>query len=185
MNTAGSFVGELIEKGQNTTKSTISDISNSLSGQIGIKRGGNPQQMGANGSQNQVQPQGELTQGGEPAGVSADELRARTEEVVKDFYAPSDNVVKGPVDQLDTAAKQKLAQARAELQRMHGEAYYEPLISYEKKQAEEEKPAERVERQEKEERWELQQKEDKKPQPFELAARRAMTNAEMRGSTPG
>ena len=67
----------------NAVKSTVSDISDSVSGQIGLKNEQNAAQ-----SQSQNQPQDQVQQ------AEAGNLQTeRTKEMVRDFYSPSDDLV--------------------------------------------------------------------------------------------
>ncbi len=176
-----SAFGELMEKGQqtvsDTTKKAVSDVADSVAGQLGIKNGTN-----SNNSQN-PQPQvsspkpGDISQNVSES-MAADET---AEEMVRDLYAPSESFPSAPSseeqERMETA--QKLVALRKQL---HDEIYYNPLVSPQKPE-EEERPAERVERQEKEEMQDLQEKDASKPPP--LAVQRAQTTIEINRGVAG
>jgi len=145
--------GEMLEKGQqtvqNTVKSAISDVAGSVGGQLGVKNEASPdaqgntqtQQTQQGNGQNQPQLPSEATI---PQAVNS----AETNELVKEFYAPSDDIGAGvsspdsPEEQAKT--QQEIAKLRQEL---HKGTYYDPLIAYENKKKngeEEEGAAERV-----------------------------------------
>ncbi len=156
------MLGELLEKGQrttqNTVKSTVSSTASSVAGQLGVKPEMSPDNSGKTQaqSQTQAQPQAESSK---PQAASTPE----TIELVKEFYAPSQDLSKPLTDaqqkdQLET--QQKLAKLRAEL---HQGTYYEPLIAYETKKPQgEEAVAEKVEREKEEEEQKKMQLEEKK-----------------------
>jgi hypothetical protein len=159
--------GEMLEKGQQTVpktvKSAVSDVAGSVAGQLGVKPEASPDAQGKaqtqaqNQAQAQSQPPAENTI---PQAASSPE----TKELVKEFYAPSDDSAPAsPADKqkAQAEAQQKLAKLRQEL---HQSTYYEPLIAYEKKKPgqEEEGAAERVEKQEKEEEQKKMELEEKK-----------------------
>ncbi|MGA2911823.1 MAG: hypothetical protein ABSE17_04320 [Candidatus Levyibacteriota bacterium] len=177
--------GEMLEKGQqtvgNTVKSAVSDVAGSVAGQVGIKNEKNSGQQKPQ-VQQPTQP---------PAENSAAQAASSQEtmELVKEFYAPSDDVQattakNSQQEQVETQAK--LTKLRQEL---HQETYYEPLIAYEKKkpgQQEEEGAAERVEKQEKEEKqkkMELEQKKAKEEQ--DIATNRAQRATEANRGVAG
>jgi len=152
MDKAGMF-GEMLEKGQqtvqNTAKSAVADVANSVAGQVGVKPESSPD-AGVNArSQNQTKAQNS------PKAESAVVQAASTPEtlaLVKEFYAPSQDLSQPLTeaqqkDQLET--QQKLVKLRQEL---HQSTYYE----------EEEATSEKVEREEKEEQQKKMQLEEKK-----------------------
>lgn len=168
-------VGELIEKGQNAAtsavKSTVSDISDSVSGQVGIKT----EPTTNSNTQSQNQPKDQVPQQGESGQIQTE----RTKEMVKDFYSPSDDLIQS--SQQPATDEQQLAQVRQKLQQeLHNETYYQPLFSYEHNLKKTESKSEELEREKKEEMAELQQKEADSPPP--LAVKRAQTHTE---TSPG
>lgn len=182
--------GEMLEKGQqtvqNTVKSAVSDVAGSVAGQIGVKPEASPNTQGK--TQSQAQNQTQNLSKAEPA-ISQAASSPETMELVKEFYAPSDDAQVASAQnpqQEQAVAQQKLAKLRQEL---HQETYYEPLIAYEKKkpgQQEAEGAAERVEKQEKEEeqkKMELEQKEAKKEQ--DIATSRAQRATEANRGVAG
>jgi hypothetical protein len=164
MDKAGMF-GEMLEKGQqtvqNTVKSAVSDVAGTVVGQIGVKPEASPDASGKAQSQNQNQAQSSpKAEPSIPRAASTPE----TIDLVKEFYAPSDDNQKvAPADkqQVDAQTQQKIAQLRQEL---HKGDYYDPLIAYETKKPgqEEDGAAERVEKQEKEEKQKKMELEEKK-----------------------
>jgi hypothetical protein len=181
--------GEMLEKGQQTVQSTakaaVSDVTNTVAGQIGVKPEASPDAQG----KTQVRPQNQ-TQAlpkTEPTVLQA-ASSSETLDLVKEFYAPSDdvqapNAARNPQqEQAETQAK--LAKLRQEL---HQSTYYDPLIAYEtKKPQEEEAVAEKVEREEKEEdreKIELQQKKAKDTQ--DIATSRAQRATEANRGVAG
>lgn len=168
---------EILEMGKsnvtNAVKSTISDISDSVSGQIGLKSEPTAQiqtQSSQNQPQNQVQQQGESSQ-----------LQTeRTKDMVREFYSPSSDLPQNN-SQTGTPEEQQLAQIRQKLQQeLHTNVYYEPLFSYEHNLNKTESKVEELEREEKQEAMELQKKEADKPP--SLAVSRAQTHTE---TSPG
>ena len=186
------FFGEMLEKGQqtvqNTVKSAVSDIAGSVTSQIGVKPEASPDAQGKAQTQAQNQTQVQSPPSGEPA-IPQAAATPETIELVKEFYAPSDDNQKvSPVDKQksDAEAQAKLQKLRQEL---HQTEYYEPLIAYEKKkpgQGEEEGAAERVEKQEKEEqqkKMELEEKKAKEKQ--DIATSRAQRAVEANRGVAG
>ena len=180
--------GEMLEKGQqvvqNTAKSAVSDVTGSVSSQLGVKQEASPDVKG----QGQSQTQAQIPPSAEPV-IPQAASSAETKELVKEFYAPSDDTPSvSPQDkqkaQMET--QQKLAKLRQEL---HQTEYYEPLIAYEKKkpgQEEEEGAAERVEKQEKEEEQKKMQLEEKKvKETQDLATSRAQRTTEANRGVAG
>lgn len=167
-------LGELIEKGQNVTtnavKSTVSDISDSVSGQIGVKNEVNVKAQ----TQSQSQPQDQIQQQGESSQVQTE----RTKEMVRDFYSPSDDLSYNA--QTATATEeQQLASVRQKLhQEQHNEVYFNAILNADAPKQQEERPAEKMER-EKIEDLQIEQK--KKQNELPIAVQRAQTH-EM---TPG
>lgn len=177
-----SAFGELMEKGQQaasgTVKNVAGDIGNSVAGQLGLKN-----ETNSNNSQNPQQVQDQAGSSVKPpseALPSASPENELTEEMVQDFYAPSENIPQNIAseeqERLETA--QKLTALRKQL---HDEVYYQPLTN--PKREDEERPAERVERQEREEMQDLQKKEAEKPPP--IAVQRAQTTIEMNRGVSG
>ncbi len=157
--------GELLEKGKQTAsdavRTTASDISTSISDQVGITNETN------SSSQNQN------TNQGEPQQQTLGENQ-RTKEMVQDFYSPSEDYSGGVQTQTQTD-EQKLIDIRKKIhQERHNEVYYQQLISYEQTKPEE-RPAEKIERQQMEE---LQLKEEKKQTELPNALQRIQTHTE-------
>lgn len=180
MDTPNINLGELIEKGQNAAtnaaKSTVSDISDSVSGQIGLKN--EPTTANAQ-TQVQGQPQDQAGQQGETAQVQTE----RTREMVRDFYSPSNDLAQNN-PQKTVTEEQQLAQVRQKLyQEQHNETYYNPLFAYEHNLNKTESKVEELEREDKEKMMELQQKEADKPPP--LAVQRAQTHIEVNPGIAG
>lgn len=166
---SANIVGELIEKGQNTgvtvVKSTVSDISGSVSNQVGLKS-----ELAAQ-NQSQTTSQDQAGQG-----ESAQIQTQRTKEMVQDFYSPSDNAIQGSQQTAQTE-EQQLASVRQELQQqLHNETYYNPLFAYEHNLNKTESKVDELERQKHQEMQALEQKEADKPPP--LAVTRAQTHTE-------
>lgn len=128
MDTAGGFFGELIEKGQNTTNTTVSDLSTSVQGQIGVKR---EPKAATNNQRSQTVPQNQQTSLEPSQSLDDAGERERVQEMVQDFYAPSDSTLKAQSNQDDLDAQQKLVRSRAELQKLfqnrHDEEYFIPF----------------------------------------------------------
>lgn len=179
MDTPNINVGELIEKGQtavsNAAKSTVSDISDSVSGQIGFKN-----EPAANAqTQFQGQPQGQSGQQGETVQMQTE----RTREMIRDFYSPSNNFSQNSRQETLTE-EQQLAQVRQKLyQEQHNETYYNPLFAYEHNLNKTESKAEKLEKEDKAKMMDLQQKEADKPPP--LAVQRAKTHIEVNPGIAG
>lgn len=176
MDTPNIQLGELIEKGQNTAtgalKSTVSDISDSVSGQIGIKNEPTTQAQ----TQVQSQPQDQTGQQGESAQIQTE----RTKEMVKDFYSPSGDISQNN-PQVGVIEDQQLAQVRQKLyQEQHNETYYDPLFAYEHNLNKTESKTDELEREKKQEMLDLEQSQADKPPP--LVVQRAQTHIE---SGPG
>lgn len=160
---------QMLEQGKassaNAVKTTVSDISSTISDQVGI----------SNETNSQTQPK--TTQQSEPSNNMQQENQ-RTNEVVSDFYSPSNDQAaalsqQGPTDD------QRLADVRQKLrQELHNEVYYQNLISYEQKKPEE-RPADKMERQQMEE---LQLKQEKQQQDLPIAVKMAQTHTE---TSPG
>ncbi len=159
--------GELIEKGKQVTsdavKTTASDITTSVSDQVGIRNETN------SSSQNQN------TNQGEPQKPALEENQ-RTKEMIQDFYSPSEDYVQNSAQGQVQTEEQRLAAVRQKLhQELHNEVYYQQLISYEQSKPEE-RPAEKMERQQMEE---LQFKEEKKQTALPIAVQIAQTHTEV------
>lgn len=174
MDTPNIQLGELIEKGQNATtnvlKSTVSDVSDSVSGQIGVKNEPTAK------AQSQSQPQDQTGQQGESAQIQTE----RTKEMVKDFYSPSGDTPQNNL-QVAVTEDQQLAQVRQKLyQEQHNETYYDPLFSYEHNLNKTESKTDELEREKKQEMLDLEQSQADKPPP--LVVQRAQTHIE---SGPG
>lgn len=169
MDTPNIQLGELIEKGQNSTtnavKTTISDAASSASTQIGLKNETNAQAQTQ--AQDQVRQQGESTQ------VQTE----RTREMVRDFYSPSDDLTQNNVQAQAVTDEQQLASVRQKLhQELHDKTYYEPLFAYEHNLNKTESKVEKLEREKQQEMQELEQKEAEKPP--SLAVQRLQTHVE-------
>ncbi|HYM65469.1 MAG TPA: hypothetical protein VES68_03225, partial [Candidatus Sulfotelmatobacter sp.] len=154
------LVGELIEKGQSTAKTTISDTANSVSNQIGIKK--EPNVSG----QQQIQPQ--PAQGTEQIQNSRqnDSNSEFTKEMVEDFYSPSVSTPQISSQQEEEAQTQrKLAEVRQKIyQERHNEVYFNAVLNADASKKQEERPAERVERQKMEDlQIEQKKKQDELP----------------------
>lgn len=161
---------QLLEQGKNTSlnavKTTVSDISATVSDQVGMAN-----ETNSSNQQGQVPRQ-------EPVANEVLEENQRTRELIKDFYSPSEDYVKGG-SQVPQTDDQKLAAVRQKLhQELHNEVYYQNLISYEQSKPEE-RPAEKVERQEMEE---LQIKQQKQQAELPIAVKMAQTHTE---TSPG
>lgn len=134
-----SVVGELFEKGQNTTQTTVSDVTNAVKSQIlGDEKKSPVKDVSWNLPPQPVNPETVVSDDG-------------TKEFVKDFYAPTDTLAQAPQSASDKADQDQLAKTRSELQlfqSQHKDVYYDPLFAYEnKKPQEEERPAEKADRQ--------------------------------------
>lgn len=180
MDTPGGLVGELIEKGQQTTTSATSDVVSTVQDQVGLKNESASPKQTANTNVIQ-QDQSASRNVSEPTHSNqSSETNERTKEMVKDFYSPSDDYVQNTVqqqEQVDT--DQRLVQVRQQLhQELHNEVYYHPLINPEKPV--EESKVDQLEQQKQQELQELQIKEAQKPQP--LAVQRAQISTETRVS---
>ena len=151
-------LGEIIEKGQNTTAAQVSDIAQRLKGQV----------LGSDKKTPQVQPETL------PQDIGSSD---RTTEMVKDLYSPSTSTTPVASVQADT---QKLASVRQQLQAMHRQTYSDPLFDYEKRKPEPTK-AEEQEQEEKNKLQELAQKQEKKDN--DIALQRAKTSIEARVSS--
>ena len=168
---------QILEQGKsavtNAVKSTVSDISDSVSGQIGLKN-----EQNATQSQSQNQPQ-DQTQQAEAGHLETE----RTKEMVRDFYSPSDDLVQSG-QQASVSEDQQLAQVRQRLQQeLHSQVYYEPLFAYEHNLNQTESKQEELERRDKQEMMELQQKQADAPPP--LAVSRAQTHTETNPGVAG
>ena len=171
MDTPNIQLGELIEKGQNATtsalKSTVSDISDSVSGQVGLKNEPTAKTQ-------QSQPQDQIGQQGESAQLQTE----RTREMVRDFYSPSDDFVQDNTQIAPVTEEQQLASVRQKLhQELHNKTYYEPLFAYEHNLNKMESKAEEMERNKEQDMQELEKKQADKLPP--LAVRRAQTHIEV------
>ena len=164
-----SAVGELLEKGQNTTTTTISDVTNALKGQVlGSKKV-------SRFSQNSV-PQVKQPISSESAQSSND----HTKEVVSDFYAPSESIPQSSESFQSNQAN--LAKIRQELQSLHTQVYYKPLFAYEEKKPEK-RVAEKIEQEDWQKMQELEQKQKEKVPP--LSVQRAQTSTEINRGVSG
>lgn len=120
MDNTGSMIGELLETAQTKTTKGIASaslgIAKTVQGQMGMITDPNET------STSQKKPQS-ATQNS----TAAEEDLARTREMVKDFYSPSDdNTQSGDQGHSDAVAQQQLAKTREELNRLHKE-YFEDL----------------------------------------------------------
>lgn len=172
MDTPNINLGELIEKGQtaasNAAKSTVSDISDSVSGQVGLKNEPTAKAQ----TQVQGQPQDQAGQQGETAQAQTE----RTREMVREFYSPSNDLSQNSRQKAVTE-EQQLAKVRQKLyQEQHNETYYNPLFAYEHNLNKTESKVEELEREDKEKMMDLQQKEADKPPP--LVVQRAQRHVE-------
>jgi len=185
------FFGEMLEKGQQTVqktaKSVVSDVSDSVAGQIGIggKSESSPDNQG--NAAGQAQTAGVQNQASTEAPMPQAASTEDTKQLVKEFYAPSSDLPENLTPELSQQmqqkaqmeAQQKLANLRHELHR--GE-YYDPLIAHETKteeQEEDESAAKRVEKQEQEEEQKKQQLDEKKAkEDDDIAKTRAQTKTE-------
>jgi hypothetical protein len=181
--------GELLEQGQqvmqNTVKSAVSDVAGAAAGQIGIKNEKNSSQQKVQ-SQVQNQTQAQPQQPTENVAAQA-ESSPETLDLVKEFYAPSDDVqaVQANPVQEQAQTQAKLAKLRQEL---HQTEYYEPLIAYETKKPGqgEEATSEKLEREEKEEEQEKMVLEEKKAkEDQDIATTRAKTAVEANRGVAG
>lgn len=155
-----SVVGELLEKGQNTTKAQVGDIANRLKGQI----------IGDEKKPSQTSVQDRNPQ--------ADALAAeQTQEMVKDLYSPSTQ--KTPVASVQNDAVQ-LANVRKQLQSMHQSTYVDPLFSYENKKREPTK-AEEKEQDERQKMQELAVVQEKKNKDSALQMKQRSIETRMTG----
>ncbi len=150
-------LGEIIEKGQNTTTAQVSDVAQRLKGQV----------LGGDKKDPQVNQDKQS-----PEAISND----RTNEMIKDLYSPSESSV--PVASVQADA-QKLSNIRKQLQELHMQTYAGPLFDYERKKPEPTK-AEEKEQEEKGKLQELAQKQAKKDN--DIAVMRAKTSIETRVS---
>ena len=180
MDTPNIQLGELIEKSQtqatNAVKSAVSDTTNSVSGQLGIKNNVNPSPLSQN--QNQT-PQ--VSEQAQTSSQDAPESNEFTKEMVKDFYAPSVSTPQyalGEEERVQT--EQKLQAVRQKLfQERHNEVYFNAVLNADAPKQQEERPAERVERQQMED---LQLEKNKKQGELPIAVVRGQTHTEI---TPG
>ena len=194
------FFGEMLEKGQqtiqNTAKNAVSDVANSVAGQIGI---GGKSESGPD-AQGQVQAQqGQVgSVQNQPSAEAPKPQAASTEEtrqLVKDFYSPSvdlpENLTPEVTAQMQQKAQAEAAQKLANLRHeLHKGQYYDPLIEHETKSEEEEDEeegaAKRVEKQEKEEEQKKMELEEKKAKDDEdIAKTRAQTKTEANRGVAG
>lgn len=174
---------ELLEKGKSTVsnavQTAVSDVSNSLQGQVGIKT--EPIAV-SNQNQSQASPSS-----GQPSEASQAALETqRTREMVEDFYSPSDNTPKVSAENFEEAQRQeKLAQVRQEIsahKRQHDEVYYNEIAATGTPAHREERPAEKVERQQLEE---LRVNEQKKQVEVPNAVKFGKTHVEAHPGTVG
>lgn len=172
-------LGELIEKGQtaasNAAKSAVSDISDSVSGQIGLKNEPTAKAQ----TQVQGQPQDQAGQQGETVQVQTE----RTREMVREFYSPSSDLSQTNPQKAATEDQQLAAVRQKLYQEQHNETYYNPLFAYEHNLNKTESKVEELEREDKEKMMDLQQKEADKPPP--LAVQRAQTHIEVNPGIAG
>lgn len=193
MDTSGGLIGELIETGQNTASkavnSTVSDTVSSVRDQLGLNV--NPNTM----LQDKANVGQRVPEGARP------QISDNTAEIVSEFYAPSDDTqAQTPLTQDDVYVQQQLAKDREEIQKLskvkqdrHDEEYFVPLqqqsVPHEKPIPQEQSAGPEVaEKKPMSELGTLGSIETRgadNNKPFALAARRAMTNTEMRGSSPG
>lgn len=116
-------VGELIEKGQqtvlNTTKTAVSDVSNTISDQVGLKNEANSSQA----TQNQSAPATEAS------GKASQEDLELTKEIVSDYYSPSQVQFNAQQAELEEQQRQaQLSQVRQKLAlELHNEVYFNEL----------------------------------------------------------
>lgn len=168
--------GEILEQGRktlsNTAKTAVSDTTNSVFGQIGIKNehGANTQ----NPNQNQAQDQ---------AGGPVDETSVlgmnlkndQTQEMVNDYYAPSSNQKPIPATEEEAQTQHQLAKLRKDL---HDETYYNPLFAFEHKRKE--RPAEVAEKEEEQKKMAELEQQKKEDQNTPIALKRAQLSIENR-----
>ena len=179
MDTPNIQLGELIEKSQtqavNTVKSAVSDTTNSVSGQLGIKNNVNSSALPQN--------QNQTPQVSEQAQTSSQDRQGNefTKEMVKDFYAPSVSTSQFALeDEEKVQTEQKLQAVRQKLfQERHNEVYFNAVLNADAPKQQEERPAEKVERQQMED---LQLEQDKKQNELPIAVVRGQTHTEI---TPG
>jgi hypothetical protein len=193
------FFGEMLEKGQQTVqktaKSAVSDVANSVAGQIGIggKTESSPDAQGQAQTQ-QGQSGGAQKQPQSEAPVVQAASTEDTKQFVKEFYAPStdlpENLTPEVTAQMQQKAQAEAAQKLANLRHeLHKGQYYDPLIEHEtksEKEEDEESAAKRVEKQEKEEeqkKMELEEKKAKDDQ--DIAKTRAQTKTEANRGVAG
>lgn len=158
---------QVLEQGKsasvNAVKTTVSDISTTVSDQVGI----------SNETNSTTQNQNQQRQ--EPINTALEENQ-RTRELISDFYSPSEDYAVKNSQTVPQTDDQKLAEVRQKLhQELHNEVYYQNLISYEQSKPEE-RPAEKMERQEMEELQIKQQKQQTQELP--VAVRMAQTHTE-------
>lgn len=168
---------QILEQGKSTVanavKSTVSDISGSVSSQVGLKSEPIVQNQSQTALQDQVNQ-----------GESAQIQTQRTKEMVEDFYSPSDTTISANQQANAQAEEQQLAAVRQKLyQELHNEVYYNPLFAYEHNLNKTESKAEELERQKQQEMQALEQKEADKPPP--LAVTRAQTHTEANPGVAG
>lgn len=166
-----SAFGQLLEKSQNTTTNTISSVAKSLKHQVlGDFDDEEPQiQQSTASSVPNNQPE-----------VYSQEAQEQTRDIVKDFYAPSDDLT--PNSNITSQNDQeKLANTRQELQAqkqkysdLHREVYYDPLFAYEQKKEEPTK-AEEQEEEKQNKMQELAQTQAKKDQDINLQRQQTKT----------
>lgn len=172
------LIGEFLEKGKSaastTVNQTVSDIAGSVASQVGINN------VLSKSSSQAVQADHAGGSAGES--VSAPIANEFTNEMVKDFYAPS--VQRQPLNQSEEEmTQQRIAQVRQKiLQERHNDVYFNAINSADVPKQREERPAEKAERQQMED---LHMDQKNKPSELPIAQLRGMTHIETAPGTVG
>ncbi len=156
-----SQLGELLEQGQQVAQTQTQDVVQRLRGQV----------IGS--TLKQASSQVQTPSNFEPAGKGDDhESAQRTQEMVRDFYAPSE-------DQLDPAPHdankdaEHLSNIRKQLGEMHRATYYDPLFAHEtRKESTIKEEQEAEEKQQKMQDLEFQKAKDDQAFAVQLAAQK-------------
>ena len=164
-----SAFGQFLEEGQNIAANTISDVTNSIKNQT-------------LGDQNAAQQQALNSTPNQQSEISNQQAQEQTRDIVRDFYAPSDDLTSNP-NNSSQSDQERLTQTRQDLQLqkqkyndLHREVYYDPLFAYEQKKPEPTK-AQEQEEEKQDKTQELAQAQAKKDQDLNLQRQQTKTEA--------
>jgi len=155
-----SQLGEILEQGQTVAQNQVQDVTQRLKSQV---LGINPKQSTAGSN-----PVSSF----ESAAPTPEDASVRTQEVVKDFYSPSDPG-EGHTAHDPSKDAEHLSSIRRQLSEMHNATYYDPLFAHEtKKKPTIQEEQETEEKQQKMQDLEFQKAKDDQAFAVQLAAQK-------------